>query len=264
MATAGRSMLNAVSPDTAYLPSAFVKWAEEHSWLLDEVASSWLKTGEPPKRTNLQQTLMAAGHDIWLAGILHEMPTPLGWIESQDQRVVLSLFGLRVAPCTQQRLSGLGPLVALSVARYRESGSQAFISVADVEREFAIDRRGAAALADRLFAELPFLGSQVPSGSTAAGEAHEIRDDIARYASVQTTDDYLKIRADEIRGHPQFGWGRWEPDRPGPAYITAAPTAARESLAGLPARRLINHPWVVGIGTGVVGGVILALILGHG
>ena len=110
-----------------------------------------------------QQTLMAAGHDIWVAGILHEMPAPLGWIESQDQRVVISLFGLRVAPCMQQRLSGLGPLVALSVARYRESGSRAFISVGDVERVFSIDGRGAAALADRLFAELPFLGSQVPA-----------------------------------------------------------------------------------------------------
>ena len=123
----------------------------------------------------------------------------------------------------QQRLSGLGPLVALSVARYRESGSRAFISVGDVERVFSIDGRGAAALADRLFAELPFLGSQVPADSTGAGDAHEIREDIARYAGIQTTDEYLKIRADEIRGHPQFGWGRWEPDRLGTAYATAGP-----------------------------------------
>lgn len=262
-ATAGRAMLSGVSSDTAYLPPAIVEWAEEYSWLLDEVASSWMKTGEWPKRADLQQTLMAAGHDVYVAGILHEMPTPLGWIESPDQRVVISLFGLRVAPCMQQRLTALGSLVALSVARYRESGSRAAISVGDVEREFAIDGRGAAALADRLFAELPFLGSQVPSDSTRAGEAHEIQEDIARYASVQTTDEYLEIRANEIRSHPQFGWGRWEPGRPEPVYVTAAPDARLASLTGSPARRLINHPWVVGIGTIVVGGVILALILGH-
>jgi hypothetical protein len=29
-------------------------------------------------------------------------------------------------------------------------------------------------------------------------------------------------------------------------------------------RRVINHPWVVGIGTAVVAGVVVALILGHG
>lgn len=256
-------MLSGVSSDPAYLPPAIVEWAEEYAWLLDEVASSWMKTGEWPKRADLQQTLMAAGYNVYVAGILHEMPTPLGWIESPDQRVVISLFGLRVAPFMQQRLTALGPLVALSVARYRESGSRAAISVGDVEREFAIDGQGAAALADRLFAELPFLGSQVPSDSTGAGEAHEIREDIARYASVQTTDEYLEIRANEIRGHPQFGWGRWEPGRPGPVYVTAARDARPASLTGSPARRLINHPWVVGIGTIVVGGVILALILGH-
>lgn len=263
-ATAGQAMLSRVSSGAEYLPPAIVAWAEEYSWLLDEVVSSWLKTGESPKRADLQQVLMAAGHDAYVAGILHEMPTPLGWIESQDQRVVLSLFGLRVAPYMQQRLTGLGPLVALSVARYRESGSRAAISIGDVEREFAIDARGAAALADRLFTELPFLGSQVPDDSTDGGEAREIREDIARYAGVHTTDEYLEIRAGEIRGHPQFGWGRWEPDRPQPTLVGAASVAASTSPNSSPAQRLINHPWVVGIGTIVIGGMILALVLGHG
>ena len=263
-ATAGPAILGGVSCDADYLPPAIVHWAQTYSWLLDDIASSWLNTGEAPRRADLQQTLMAAGHDVYIAGILHDMPTPLGWIESQDQRVVMSLFGLRATPCMRQALSGLGPLVALAVARYRESGSRASISVGDVEREFGIDGRDAAALAQRLFAELPFLGSQVPGDPTGTGEAREIREDIARYASVQTTDEYLEIRADEIRGHPQFGWGRWEPERPEPANITATLAAARASPGGSPARRMMNHPWVVGIGTVVVGGMILALILGHG
>jgi hypothetical protein len=263
-ATAGRAMLSDVSSDTDYLPAAIVDWAETYSWLLDDIASIWLSTGESPRRADLQQTLMAAGHDVYLAGVLHDMPTPLGWVESQDQRVVISLFGLRAAPCMQQTLTGLGPLVALAVARYRQSGSRASISVGDVERDFAVDGRGAAALADRLFTELPFLGSQVPGDSTGGGEAREIREDIARYAGVHTTDEYLEIRAGEIRGHPQFGWGRWEPDRREPAFVAVVPAAPRASQTRSPARRLINHPWVVGIGTVVVGGVILALILGHG
>jgi hypothetical protein len=193
------------------------------------------------------------------------MPTPLGWIESQDQRIVLSLFGLRVTPCMKQQLAGLGGLVALSVSRYRTSGSRASISVGDIEREFDIPRSGALALSTRLFAELPFLGSTVSDESAQDGEAREVREDIARYATVRTTDDYLKIRANEIRGHPQFGWGRWELNASGePVYAIDTTATSRRTTLVSPTQRLINHPWVVGIGTIVVGGVILALILGHG
>ena len=49
-----------------------------------------------------------------------------------------------------------------------------------------------------------------------------------------------------------------------PERLRNSLAVAQPSLIGSPARRLINHPWVVGIGTIVVGGVILALILGHG
>jgi hypothetical protein len=54
-----------------------------------------------------------------------------------------------------------------------------------------------------------------------------------------------------------------EPDKPEPGYMTAA-SATQALRTGSLARRLINHPWVVGIGTIVVCGVVLALILGHG
>ncbi len=253
-----------VSSRPDYLPSAFVDWAQEYAWLLDEICGRWLRTGEPPKRADLQQALMADGRDVYVAGVLHDMPRPLGWTEPQDQRVVLSLFGLRLTPAAQELLAGLGPLVALAVARYRESGSRAFLSVGDVEREFAIHGQGAAALKERLFTELPFLGQEVPCGRGEDGEAHEIWEDVARYAGIRTTDEYLQLRAEEIRRHPQFGWGRWEPVQLAPAFAPrVSAVVAGEPVESL-TRRLLNHPWVVGIGTVVVGGVILALILGHG
>jgi hypothetical protein len=258
-------MLNGLSSQLDYLPPAMLDWAETYAWLLDEIASQWLAAMDPPKRADLQQALMARGSDVYLADVLHEMPTPLGWIESQDQRIVLSLFGLRVTPCMKQRLAGLGGLVALAVSRYRTGGPRASISVGDIEREFHVNRHGALALSTRLFVELPFLGSTVADESATDGEAREVREDIARYARVQTTDDYLRIRANEIRGHPQFGWGRWEPSGSRePVFVTEAPATSRRSRLVSPAQRLINHPWVVGIGTMVVGGVILAFILGHG
>jgi hypothetical protein len=258
-------MLSSVNSRPDYLPPAMLDWAERYAWLLDEVASRWLDAIEPPKRADLQQALMARGSDVYLADVLHEMPTPLGWIESQDQRIVLSLFGLRVAPCMKQQLVGLGGLVAIAVSRYRTSGPRASISVGDIERELHIPRSGALALSTRLFAELPFLGSTVSVESAQDGEARDVREDVVRYASVRTTDDYLKIRANEIRGHPQFGWGRWELSASGETVYAIDSTAtSRRTRLVSPTQRLINHPWVVGIGTIVVGGVILALILGHG
>jgi hypothetical protein len=110
-------MLRTVNFQPDYLPPAMLDWAERYAWLLDSVASQWLDGVEPPKRADLQQALMASGSDVYLADILHEMPQPLGWVESQDQRIVLTLFGLRVTPYMRQRLIGLGPLVALAVDR---------------------------------------------------------------------------------------------------------------------------------------------------
>jgi hypothetical protein len=249
---------------TDYLPRAFVDWAQEYAWLLDEICGRWLRTGESPKRADLQQALMADGRDVYVAGVLHDMPRPLGWTEPQDQRVVLSLFGLRLTPAAQELLEGLGPLVALAVARYRESGSGGILSVGDVERGFAIRGQGAAALKERLFTELPFVGQEVPPGRAEDGEAHEIWEDVARYAGIRTTDEYLQLRAEEIRWHPQFGWGTWEPERIAPALAAAGSAVVAGKPVESLTRRLFNHPWVVGIGTVVVGGVILALVLGHG
>jgi hypothetical protein len=258
-------MLSSVSPQPDYLPPAMLDWVDRYAWLLDQVATRWLDAVEPPKRADLQQALMASGSDVYLADVLHKMPTPLGWIESQDQRIVLSLFGLRVTPCMEQRLAGLGRLVTLAVSRYRISGSQASISVGDIEREFDIPRPSALALSTCLFIELPFLGSTVGDESVGDGQAWEVREDIARYASVRTTDDYLRIRANEIRRHPQFGWARWEISAASQSsQVEDAPTTSQRTRLAPPVQRLINHPWVVGIGTMVVGGVILALLLGHG
>jgi len=245
----------------AYLPPAILEWAEANRWLLEDTASRWLDCGQPPRRADLQQALMATGQDVYLAGILQEMPTPLGWTESHQQRVVLTLFGLRMAPCMSEVISGLGPLVALAVARYRESGSRACISLEDIERELRVNGPAAAGMAERLFVELPFLGATI---TTEASDAREVREDIVRYASVKSTDDYLAIRAEEVRGHPQFGWRRWEPREyePEPTSLSAPPPVAAPAASRL--RWLATQPWVVGIGTVVVGGVILALILGHG
>jgi hypothetical protein len=48
-----------------------------------------------------------------------------------------------------------------------------------------------------------------------------------------------------------------------PVYVTDTPALSPRTRLVSPARRLINHPWIVGSGTIVIGGVILAFILGH-
>jgi hypothetical protein len=138
-------MLDGVNCRPDYLPRGMLDWAEEHSWLLDEVAPRWLATGEAPKRADLQKEFMARGSDVYLADVLHETPSPL------------------------------------------------------------------------------------------------------------------------IRTEAQFGWRRWESTEPSRDDDGSTPPDTPPALRlALPLTRLINHPWVVGIGGVVVGGVILAVILGHG
>lgn len=115
--------------------------------------------------------------------------------------------------------------------------------------------------------ELPFLSYTTPTTLDPANRPIDITDGVARYTKVQTTDDYLRIRADEIRAHPQFGWRAWE-SAPG-AAPTEQPKPEPERV-GLSARisrfmsqPWLNHPWVVGIGTLVIGTLIVVLILGH-
>jgi hypothetical protein len=172
--TVRSAMLTAVSSQPDYLPRAILEWANRYSWLLDEVASRWLSDMEPPKRSDLQQELMARGSDVYIADILSEMPTPLGWIESSDQRIVLTLFGLRVTPCMSERLAGLGELVALAVERYRTNDPGRFISVGDVERVFDVHCPSALALSNRLFTELPFLWPVYEGSPACDGKARQV------------------------------------------------------------------------------------------
>jgi len=108
-----------MTPDLDYLPGPMLAWAEANTWLLDTVAAAWLATGEAPKQADLQQQAMALGLDIWIGGVLEQMPKPLGWVDGGDRRLVLSIIGLRLTPCMAEPMRGLGPLVALAVERFR-------------------------------------------------------------------------------------------------------------------------------------------------
>jgi hypothetical protein len=246
-----------------YLPPIVLDWAGQHAWLLDEIAVRWLRSGEPPGRPELQHDLLARGVDIYLAEVLEAMPRPLGWIEPSEQRIVLTLFGLRVTPCVHKQIvGGLGRLVALAVDRYRANGTGAYLSRSDIERLFGVEGPAAPAFCQRLFTELPFLGQRFDNGVEADGEALVITEYIARYTRVCTADDYLRIRAEEVRHHPQFGWRPWEPPEPvAPVEAADAREYSRLTAVLSRARRFLNHQWVVGVGAAVLAGVIVALIL---
>jgi hypothetical protein len=188
----------------AYLPERSQTWAFEHNELMERIVEELLRTGAWPPLKELTRQLAREQRPVALRSLFWQMPKPLGFVENNPERVILTLFGLRVTRAGHKLLDGFVEILKLATQRYGGEDSAPVITHADVACCISGLETHLTALSELLLRGTPFLGSG--SGSPEDEWVREVADDIVRYWDVASIDDYLCIRAAELSQSPQFGW----------------------------------------------------------
>lgn len=188
-----------------YLPEDVRTWAREHRELLELVVEELLRTGTWTPLKDLTRKLAREGHPAALRPIFWEMPKPLGFINNNPERVILTLFGLRATYAGHKLLAGFTAILTIAVERYAGDDSDPVIKRADAARGTIDSNPYVTALSDILLHGAPFLGSG--TGGPEDDWTREITDDVVRYFNALSTETYLRTRARELTGSPQLGWG---------------------------------------------------------
>jgi TIR domain len=197
--------VNAEHPQPDYLPPLIKEWAHGHAHLLDEIIRATIQRHGWPSVRSLTRDLARRGRPMPLYDILFQMPKPLGLLDRSSDRVVLSLFALRLVPAGRPLLDDFTSVLRLAVQRYEGSEDDPKITRRDLYHELGLAEDYVAALSEIVVREAPFLGNV--EGGPDDDWTRTIDDSVVRYWEVQTPDDYLRIRASELRTNPIAGWG---------------------------------------------------------
>ena len=196
------SLVDQPEIDIDYLPQYVCDWATSHIELLELVASDLVTSGSWPEVTVLTKRLAGAGTPTPLRNIFWGMPKPLGWIEQNPERVVLSLHGLRLTAAARPLLDGYVSVLRLAVERFPKDGDESRIRRSDLDA--MIDPRLVSVLSMLLQGDSPFLAGF--QGGAQDDWTAPVDDRVVNYWEASSIDDFLRIRAEELRSHPQLGW----------------------------------------------------------
>ena len=189
--------------DPEYIPEHIRAWAAQHRVLLERVVREFLDAGTWPDLSELTRALAAEGQPLALRESSSTCPS-----RSAGSITTLSACGLppsalRLTEAGQPLLEGLVAILRLAVERYPRGADEAVIRQADVA---GVAHEGlVAALGDVLYSNARFLTGW--QGFPEDGWSCPVDDIIVNYWNAETVDDYLGIRADEMRRNPQLGWG---------------------------------------------------------
>jgi hypothetical protein len=221
-------------PKPDYLPLGVREWALEHSELLELIVSEFVATGTWPSLSDLSRRLAREGQPVALRPLFWEMPKPLGLLASNPERVVFSIFGVRMTRTGESLLMGFMEILALAAERYAGDDPEPVITRSDVQRAVSGSDEGHVTAVSELLFGAPFLGN----GTGAASEEWRftISDDVVRYIGARAPDDYLRIRGGELAGAPQLGWPVSTLERADPdGYKTPAQDHVRPERRSIPA-----------------------------
>lgn len=219
--------------DVDYLPSEVRDWAERHLELLELVANELVASGSWPEISVLTKRLAGAGKPAPLRNIFWAMPKPLGWTDHSPERIVLSLHGLRLTHAARPLLDGYVAVLRLAVERFPKEGEEATIRRSDLDA--VIEPRLGGVLSMLLHSDSPFLAGF--QGGEQDDWTAPIDDRVVNYWDAGSIDDFLRIRAEELRSHPQLGWSIPRVDVSGP-IVGVAPNEPEHSAAFL----AVDHP----------------------
>jgi len=190
-----------LEPD--YVPDHVRAWARRQRDLLELVVEELLRSGTWPVLSDLTRKLAGEGRPVPLRTVFWEMPKSLGRIEPNPERVRLTVFGLRLTSAGRPLLGGFLAVLRLAVERYPKGTGEAVVRKHDLGGVVEADLVDV--LSDVVYSEAPFL--RAFQGGPEDEWVCPIDDSVVNYWNAATPDDYLRIRADEMRRSPQFGWG---------------------------------------------------------
>ena len=118
------------------------------------------------------------------------MPKPLGRLEHNPDRAVLSLFGLRCTDAGMPLVDGFGRVLRLAIERYEGDDGDPTITQDDVTSIATATGANPLALQAIVLWEAPFLdgGQGGPDDDWTRG----VSDGVVRYWSAETADEYLQ------------------------------------------------------------------------
>jgi hypothetical protein len=215
-----------VSPPD-YLPDEAIAWAREHRALLELVVEELLATGSWPELNATTRKLAREGKPIPLERVLNEMPRPLGFLDhGPDRRIVLLLYGLRMTHAGHKLLAGFSAALNTAKERYAAEGNEdPVLSRADISQGAVDTGSYVNALGEILIREAPFLGGG--PGTAQEDWTKEVTSNIVQYWDAVDAETYLRMRAEELKVIPQFGWS---PPASFSARIAAASTDEEEEM----------------------------------
>jgi hypothetical protein len=193
------------------LPDSARSWSCQNHEILDAVVAAFVGDGEWPERARLQRELATQRTSPpALTSVFAGMPRVLGFLNPPGDRIVLTVFGLERTTLGRLVLEGFVTALRLSVTRYQDSRVEPLLSwkavVANPELSVKLWR----ATGEVLLREAPFLGNG--TGDHHGEWVREVREEIVRYWDVETVEQYLCLRAEELRPLPQLGWSSaWRP-----------------------------------------------------
>ena len=188
--------------DIDFLPPYVREWAERHLELLELVAEDLVTAGSWPELSALAKRLAGAGQPTPLRNIFWEMPKPLGWIDHNPERIVLSLHGLHLTRAARPLLDGYFAVLRLAVERFPKEGDESTIRRSDLDA--LVEPRLVGVLSMLLQSESPFLAGF--QGGAQDEWTAPIDDRVVNYWDAFSIDDFLRVRAEELSSHPQLGW----------------------------------------------------------
>lgn len=207
----------------SFFPPESIAWVEQHRDLLELIAGDLQSAGSWPSAKGLTRRLVRDGHPIAVEDIVWRMPKALGFRNNNPDEIVLSLFGLRCTDAGCSLLDGFVRVLRTAIDRYEGGDEQPVISRSDVESAAEDAGSNPAALQEIVLREAPFLDGG--SGGPGDDWTRAVGTGIVRYWAVSTAEEYLHVRASELRGNPQLGW-------PAPQQETSEATSDSHHQAG--------------------------------
>jgi hypothetical protein len=186
--------------DPDFLLPDLTAWARDHRSILERIVDKLLLTGAWPSPTGLTRELSRQGQPVAVRSLMFGTPRPLGFVETNPERVVLLVFGLRMTGAANDLLSGFYEVVSLARERYSSEAAKPVVTRRDVAQRVSHGDTYVTALSEILLREAPFFGSG--TGVAVEEWEREVTEDIVRYWEAQDIEGYLRTRAEELRISP--------------------------------------------------------------
>ena len=186
--------------DPDFLLPELLAWARDHRAILERIVEELLLVGAWPSPTALTRELSRHGQPVAVRSLMFGTPRPFGFVETNPERVVLLIFGLRMTQAAGALLSGFYEVLSLARERYTSEAVKPVVTRRDVAQRVSPGGPYLTALSEILLREAPFLGSG--TGGAADEWDREVTEDVVRYWEAQDIEGYLRTRAEELRISP--------------------------------------------------------------